>query len=106
MPSVAVHANNSCLATYVEKRRNESNNVPVSMERSILPLLLDSLKANIINVKDSAITISLICILSRCSKQDYSRVPERLVQEEAKTKLSSLFITMRQVLKCRQSAKE
>jgi hypothetical protein len=82
MPSVPVHASNSCLATtYVEKRRNDINSMLVSTERSILPILLDSLKANIINVKDSATTISLIYILSPCTMQDYSTVRACGVQE-------------------------
>jgi len=82
MPSVPVHANNSCLAAYVEKRRNEINNMQVSAERSILPILLDSLKANIINVKDSATTINLICILSVCTHQHYIRIRHTLLQED------------------------
>jgi hypothetical protein len=81
MPSVPVHASNSCLATYVEKRRNDINSMPLSTERIILPILLDSLKANIINVKASATTISLICILSPCTVQDYSTVRACGVQD-------------------------
>ena len=81
MPSVPVHANNSCLAASVEKRRNEINNMQASTERSILPILLDSLKANIINVKDSATTISLICILSVCTHQHYIRIRHTPLQE-------------------------
>jgi len=73
IPSVPVHASNSCLATYVEKRRNEINNMLVRIESSILPTLLDSLKANTINVKDSATTISLIWILSPCTMRIIAR---------------------------------
>lgn len=64
MPSVAVQANNSCLATYVEKRKNDINNMPAKKERSIFPILSASLNANIMNVKDSAITIQRIRIIS------------------------------------------
>lgn len=47
MPTVPVHASNSCLGTYVARRRDEINNMPVSTERSMFPILLVALKAKI-----------------------------------------------------------
>jgi hypothetical protein len=63
MPSIVMHANNNCLIKYVEKRKKEMSNMPVNKERTIFPLLLDSLNANMMNVKDSAITIHRIFII-------------------------------------------